>query len=70
MKTEAALTPKTSLRPTEGAFFSSESAEKNRTGWSAKACLQTTKAGMPTTPDGRPKRVFNEPEEYQYFRMH
>ena len=24
-------------RPTEGAFFSSESGEKNRTGWSAKA---------------------------------
>ena len=34
---EKALVPKTSQRPTEGAFFSSESAEKNRTGWSAKA---------------------------------
>ena len=43
MKTETALTPKTSQRPTEGAFFSSESAEKNRTGWSAKACLHDSR---------------------------
>jgi hypothetical protein len=34
---ETKLQPDTSQRPTEGAFFSSESGEKNRTGWSAKA---------------------------------
>ena len=34
---EIKLRPETSQRPTEGAFFLSESAEKNRTGWSAKA---------------------------------
>ena len=67
MKTEIALAPKTSQRPTEGAFFSSESAEKNRTGWAAKACLNRS-ARKPILPDGRPKRVFNEPHESQYFR--
>ena len=54
MKTEIALAPKTSQRPTEGAFFSSESAEKNRTGWAAKACLHdsanTIQHGQSVTP--------------------
>jgi hypothetical protein len=41
----------------EGAFFSSESAEKKRTGWFGQACLLT--AGMPTRPNVSVKRVFN-----------
>jgi hypothetical protein len=28
------------------------------------------KAQKKIAPDGRPKRAFNEPQEYQYFRMH
>ena len=63
MKTEIALAPKTSQRPTEGAFFSSESAEKNRTGWSAKACLNRS-ARKPILPDGRPKRDSNSSEVF------
>jgi hypothetical protein len=31
----------------EGAFFSSESGEKNRTGWVGQACLKTSAAEMP-----------------------
>jgi len=51
---ETQLQPKRVLQAeSEGAFFSSESVEKKRTGWFGQPCLQT--AGMPTRSDGSAK---------------